>query len=80
MVEKTKEGMVRHPVNLCRLTDTDTSYFVLQADGRTSQAVVAQLIASLDEVDPHSAAEELEVVKNVALTSYEGAVVMTLAL
>ncbi|TFK83549.1 cytochrome P450 [Polyporus arcularius HHB13444] len=42
------------------------------ADGRTSQSVVAQLIASLEEVDPHSAAEELEVVKNVALTSYEG--------
>ncbi len=39
---------------------------------------MAQLIASLEEVDPHSAAEELEVVKNVALTSYEGAVLMSL--
>ncbi len=36
MVEKTKEGMVRHPVSLCRLTDTDTTSYSRRTVGRPS--------------------------------------------
>ncbi|RPD62685.1 cytochrome P450 [Lentinus tigrinus ALCF2SS1-7] len=41
-------------------------------DGSTSQSVVAQLIGRIDEKDSTKASEELDIVKNVALTSYEG--------
>lgn len=47
----------------------------LQVDGRTSQSVVAQLIARLHEEDPLGTSGELEVIKNVGLTSYEGALI-----
>ncbi|TFK83551.1 cytochrome P450 [Polyporus arcularius HHB13444] len=41
-------------------------------DGGTSQSVLAQLVGRIDEEDSSSSSEELEVAKNVALTSYEG--------
>ncbi|KAI0693293.1 cytochrome P450 [Cerioporus squamosus] len=39
-------------------------------DGKTSQSIVAQLLEKLDKEDPPDASEELEIIKNVGLTSY----------
>ncbi|KAI0693295.1 CyP450 monooxygenase [Cerioporus squamosus] len=40
--------------------------------GETSQSVVAQLLERIDEDDATAAADELDIIKNVALTAYEG--------
>ncbi|KAI0693296.1 cytochrome P450 [Cerioporus squamosus] len=48
------------------------------ADGTTSQSVVAQLVANTDAEGSLSSSEDFEIAKNVALTSYEGKVILDL--
>ncbi len=44
----------------------------MQVDGTTSQSIVAQLLERMDKEDSLDTSEELDIVKNVALTSYAG--------